>query len=57
MNEKNILEQYVKECGLDPIEIMNRLMENGIVSDNAITLADVHKDDHTKAIKFLDGLT
>lgn len=54
--EKNTLEIFVEEIGMNPIEAMNLLDESGLVSNNAVTLADVHKDDHAKAIKFLDSL-
>lgn len=57
MNEPNTLEQFVAEIGMDPIEAANLLTEAGIISDNAVTLADVAEADHAKAIKYLDSLT
>lgn len=57
MNDKNSLEAFVDEIGMDPIEAMNTLMSNGIVSDNAVELHDVAEVDCVRAVKFLDGLT
>lgn len=48
------LEAFVAECGLDPIEVLNDLQEDWIVSDNCVTLADVAECDATRAMKWLD---
>ena len=51
------LEQFVQEIGLDPIEAMNLLQGNAIVSDNCVWLSEVGEADQSAAIKFLDGIS
>lgn len=50
------LEQFVQEIGLDPIEAMNLLQGNAIVSDNCVWISEVPEADQSAAIKFLDGI-
>lgn len=39
-----------------PTTAMDVLQENGIVSDNALTIYDVAEADHARAVAFLDSL-
>ena len=47
------LSDYIKAQALDPIGAMNRLMEAGVVSDNAEWPTDVAEADWARAIEFL----
>lgn len=38
---KNKLQIFIEKNGLDEIKTLNLLQSNGIISDNAITAADV----------------
>ena len=49
----NALKQWIEDGWRDEVEVMNRLQEAGIVSDNAVTALDVCKEDVEKAIRFL----
>jgi hypothetical protein len=33
--------QYIAACGLDEVAVMNFLQEHGVISDNAVGVADV----------------
>jgi hypothetical protein len=35
------LHQYIAACGLDARLVMNELQENGVISDNAVSVAEV----------------
>jgi hypothetical protein len=35
------LRTYIAACGLDELAVMNFLQEHGVMSDNAVTVADV----------------
>jgi hypothetical protein len=35
------LRQYIAACGLDEVAVMNELQEHGVISDNAVSVADV----------------
>jgi hypothetical protein len=35
------LRQYIAACGLDELAVMNELQEHGVISDNAVSVADV----------------
>jgi hypothetical protein len=35
------LRAYIAACGLDEVDVMNFLQEHGIISDNAVSVADV----------------
>lgn len=48
-----LLEQFLASTNMDPTQAMNALQECGIVSDNAITAADVADADFIKARDFL----
>lgn len=53
----NRLEIFCQNNGINSIEAMNALQGAGIVSDNAVILADVAEEDHDVAINFLyDGV-
>lgn len=49
------METFCKNNGINWIEAMNALQGAGIVSDNAVVLADVAEEDHEAAIKFLES--
>ncbi len=48
-----LLEQFLASTELDPTQAMNALQECGIVSDNAVTAADVADADFPAAREFL----
>lgn len=35
------LRQYIAACGLDEVSVLNELQEHGVISDNAVDVADV----------------
>ena len=35
------LRAYIASCGLDEVRVMNLLQEHGVISDNAVEVADV----------------
>jgi hypothetical protein len=35
------LRTYIAACGLDEVAVMNFLQEHGVISDNAVSVADV----------------
>ena len=35
------LRAYIAACGLDEVAVMNELQDNGVISDNAVSVADV----------------
>jgi len=35
------LRAYIAACGLDERLVMNELQDNGVISDNAVSLAEV----------------
>jgi hypothetical protein len=35
------LRAYIAACGLDELAVMNELQEHGVISDNAVSVADV----------------
>jgi hypothetical protein len=35
------LRAYIAACGLDEVAVMNFLQEHGVISDNAVSVADV----------------
>ena len=35
------LRQYIAACGLDEVAVMNELQDHGVISDNAVSVADV----------------
>ena len=35
------LRAYIAACGLDEVSVLNELQENGVISDNAVSVADV----------------
>jgi hypothetical protein len=35
------LRQYIAARGLDQVSVLNELQEHGVISDNAVTVADV----------------
>jgi hypothetical protein len=35
------LRAYIAACGLDELAVMNFLQEHGVISDNAVSVADV----------------
>jgi hypothetical protein len=35
------LRAYIAACGLDEVAVMNQLQDNGVISDNAVSVADV----------------
>jgi hypothetical protein len=52
----NALEQFISDSGdWDAIPAMNLLQDQGVISDNAITLADVADVDAPRAIAFLES--
>jgi len=44
---------FIRAHRLKPSEVMNRLQDAGIVSDNCVTVADVAEVDQTKAVEWL----
>jgi hypothetical protein len=51
----NSLEHFLFENGLNEAEAMKLLQKFGVISDNAITPADVWREDQERAIEFLKG--
>lgn len=51
MPATNSLQDYLAATGLDEVKAMNELQNNGIISDNCITAADV--GDSGKAVAWL----
>ncbi len=49
----NALEKWIEEGWHDEAQTMNYLQDNGIVSDNAVTAADVCREDAEKAVTIL----
>jgi len=49
----NLLETYIEAHCLNPTHTLNILQEFGIVSDNAVTAADVSDKDCETAVEFL----
>ena len=49
----NTLEEFLNQRKLNPVEAMNLLQDNGIVSDLAVTAHDVAIVDCERAIAFL----
>jgi hypothetical protein len=35
------LRAYIASCGLDEVAVMNFLQDHGVISDNAVSVADV----------------
>jgi hypothetical protein len=35
------LRAYIAACGLDEVAVLNELQEHGVISDNAVSVADV----------------
>jgi hypothetical protein len=35
------LRAYIAACGLNEMAVMNELQDNGVISDNAVSVADV----------------
>ncbi len=35
------LRAYIAACGLDEVAVMNELQDHGVISDNAVSVADV----------------
>jgi hypothetical protein len=35
------LRAYIAACGLDAVLVMNELQDNGVISDNAVSVAEV----------------
>jgi hypothetical protein len=51
----NLLEQFINDSGdWDAIPAMNLLQDQGVISDNCISLADVADADAPAAIAFLE---
>lgn len=50
----NALEQYLKDHRINPVVALDALQDHGIVSDLAITAADVASEDCVRAIQFLE---
>lgn len=48
------LEKYVLKNLLDPVKVMNALMDAGLISDNCIAIGDVADADCARAIEWLD---
>lgn len=48
------LEKYVRKNLLDPVKVMNALMDAGLISDNCIAIGDVADVDCARAIEWLD---
>jgi hypothetical protein len=44
---------FIRAYRLKPSEVMDRLQDAGIVSDNCVTVADVAEADQTKAVDWL----
>jgi hypothetical protein len=45
---------FIRAHRLKPSEVMDRLQDAGIVSDNCVTVADVAEGDQTKAVDWLN---
>jgi hypothetical protein len=41
MRMSESLRAYIAACGLDEVAVMNFLQEHGVISDNAVSVADV----------------
>lgn len=44
---------FIRAHRLKPSEVMNRLQDAGIVSDNCVTVADVAECDQNRAVEWL----
>lgn len=44
---------FIRAHRLKPSDVMNRLQDAGIVSDNCVTVADVADGDQTAAVEWL----
>ena len=53
MNATNSLEDYVKANGLDAGMLLDDLQERCLVSDNAVNLADVCREDSDRVVAWL----
>jgi hypothetical protein len=49
----NALLTFIRAHRLKPSEVMDRLQDCGVVSDNCVTVADVAEGDQTKAVDWL----
>ena len=49
----NVLEQFIKDHGLDASKTLDMLQEKGLVSDNAVYAKDVYKGDCELAVAYL----
>ena len=49
----NLLEEFIKEHGMDSLRTFNTLQDEGLVSDNAVFAADVCKADCELAVAYL----
>lgn len=52
---KNSLQKWLEFMEENEIEAMNRLQDNGIISDNCVLAKDVAECDCKAAIAFLEG--
>lgn len=50
----NTLVKYIRKNLLDPVKVMNLLMDSGLISDNCVTPEDVADVDCARAIEWLD---
>lgn len=50
---RNKLTDHIDANGLDEVEVMNRLQDHGIVSDNAVMAGDV--GNAAAAVQWLEG--
>jgi len=49
----NTLLIFIRANRLKPSEVMNRLQDAAVISDNCVTVADVAEVDQTKAVEWL----
>jgi tRNA A37 threonylcarbamoyltransferase TsaD len=49
----NALLNFIRAHRLKPSEVMNRLQDAAVISDNCVTVADVAEADQTKAVEWL----
>jgi len=49
----SVLLDFIRAHRLKPSEVMNRLQDAAVISDNCVTVADVAEADHARAVEWL----
>jgi hypothetical protein len=49
----SVLLDFIRAHHLKPSEVMNRLQDAAVISDNCVTVSDVAEADQTKAVEWL----